>query len=275
MSSPRLEIADVFRQHGKEFLAKWGSTLTAQQRRVYRDICDCRTAACGARVEQCDQCSERTLCFNSCGNRHCPRCQSSARDRWLTKMARDLSSGSLLPRCLYAAVTTDSSGVSKCPHYLHLAVPGCIRSPAYHRSRSKADGCQSRVPCRSAHLESEDRFASSPALPRASRRSVQRSLAMDPQQQTVLPAGSGAWQQVSEPVPEAARCGMAREKAAVDRFRRASQTSACIWSVDLATETPEVGCLRKATVRRAGIRPEIPGTLHASSSHIERSPDLI
>lgn len=90
MSSPRLEVADVFRQHGEEFLAKWGSTLTSQQRRVYRDVCDCRTAACGARVEQCDQCSDRTLCFNSCGNRHCPRCQSSARDRWLTKMARDL-----------------------------------------------------------------------------------------------------------------------------------------------------------------------------------------
>ena len=90
MSSLRLEVADIFRQHEQEFFARWGSTLTAQQRRVYRDICDCRTAACGARVEQCDQCSERTLCFNSCGNRHCPRCQSSARDRWLTKMARDL-----------------------------------------------------------------------------------------------------------------------------------------------------------------------------------------
>ena len=90
MSSPRLEIADVFRQHEQEFFAKWGRTLTAQQRRVYRDICNCRTAACGARLEQCDQCSDRTLCFNSCGNRHCPRCQSSARDRWLVKMARDL-----------------------------------------------------------------------------------------------------------------------------------------------------------------------------------------
>ena len=90
MSSPRLEIADVFRRHEKEFFAKWGSTLSTQQRKVFRDICDCRTAACGARVEQCDQCSDRTLRFNSCGNRHCPRCQSSARDRWLTKMARDL-----------------------------------------------------------------------------------------------------------------------------------------------------------------------------------------
>jgi hypothetical protein len=90
VSPPRLEVADVFRQHEKEFFAKWGGALTAKQRRVYREICDCRTAACGARVEQCDHCSERTLRFNSCGNRHCPRCQSSARDRWLVKMARDL-----------------------------------------------------------------------------------------------------------------------------------------------------------------------------------------
>jgi Putative transposase/Transposase zinc-binding domain len=90
VSRPRLEIADVFRQYEKEFFAKWGSHLTAQQRKVFRDICACRTAACGARLEQCDHCSEQTLRFNSCGNRHCPRCQSSARDRWLTKMARDL-----------------------------------------------------------------------------------------------------------------------------------------------------------------------------------------
>jgi Transposase zinc-binding domain len=90
VSSPRLEIADVFRQHEKEFFSKWGKHLTVQQRKVFRDICACRTAACGARMEQCDQCSDRTLRFNSCGNRHCPRCQSSARDRWLAKMARDL-----------------------------------------------------------------------------------------------------------------------------------------------------------------------------------------
>jgi len=90
VNSSRLEVADVFRQHEKEFFSQWGSTLTVQQRKVFRDICACRTAACGARVEQCDQCSDRTLRFNSCGNRHCPRCQSSARDRWLAKMARDL-----------------------------------------------------------------------------------------------------------------------------------------------------------------------------------------
>ena len=90
MSAPRLEIADVFRRHEKEFFTRWGGHLTAQQRKVFRDICACRTAACGARVEQCNHCSDRTLRFNSCGNRHCPRCQSSARDRWLAKMARDL-----------------------------------------------------------------------------------------------------------------------------------------------------------------------------------------
>lgn len=90
MSALRVEVADVFRRHEEEFFTKWGKHLTAQQRKVFRDICACRTAACGARMEQCDQCSDRTLRYNSCGNRHCPRCQSSARDRWLAKMARDL-----------------------------------------------------------------------------------------------------------------------------------------------------------------------------------------
>ncbi len=90
MSPTRLEIADVFRQYKNEFFTKWGGHLTAQQQKVFRDICTCRTAACGARVEQCDQCSDRKLHFNSCRNRHCPRCQSSARDRWLARMSRDL-----------------------------------------------------------------------------------------------------------------------------------------------------------------------------------------
>jgi hypothetical protein len=47
----RLEVADVFRQHEQEFLAQWGDTLSPQQRKAFRDICACRTAALGARIE--------------------------------------------------------------------------------------------------------------------------------------------------------------------------------------------------------------------------------
>lgn len=90
MNRHRLEVADVFRQHEQEFFARWGDTLSPQQRKAFRDICACRTAAYGARLEQCDHCSHQTLEFNSCRNRHCTKCQSTARDKWLARTAKEL-----------------------------------------------------------------------------------------------------------------------------------------------------------------------------------------
>jgi hypothetical protein len=90
MTQHRLEVADVFRQHGQEFFTRWGHTLTAPQRKVFRDICACRTAALGARFEQCNHCSHQNIQFHSCRNRHCPKCQSTARDQWLGRTAKEL-----------------------------------------------------------------------------------------------------------------------------------------------------------------------------------------
>lgn len=90
MTQHRLEVADVFRQYGENFLSRWGHTLSAHQRKALRDIGACRTAALGGHVEQCDTCSHRLIAYNSCRNRHCPKCQSTARDRWLAERAQEL-----------------------------------------------------------------------------------------------------------------------------------------------------------------------------------------
>jgi hypothetical protein len=90
MTSHRLEVADVFRQHKQEFFARWGHTLSTQQSKVFRDICACRTAALGARFAQCNRCSYQSVEFLSCRNRHCPKCQSTARERWLAQTAKEL-----------------------------------------------------------------------------------------------------------------------------------------------------------------------------------------
>jgi len=90
MTEHRLEVADVVRQHQEEFLQRWGHTVSPQQRKALRDIGSCRTAALGGHVEQCDQCGHRLTGFNSCRNRHCPKCQFSARDKWLARRAREL-----------------------------------------------------------------------------------------------------------------------------------------------------------------------------------------
>jgi hypothetical protein len=89
VSRHRLEVADVFRQHEQEFLSQQGR-LSAPQLRAFRDICACRTAALGSHIEQCDDCSRQIIAYDSCRNRHCPKCQSSARDKWLLARSAEL-----------------------------------------------------------------------------------------------------------------------------------------------------------------------------------------
>jgi hypothetical protein len=90
MTGHRLEVADVFQVHQNQFLQRWGHVVSDQQRKALRDICGCRTAALGTHLERCDRCNYETVAYDSCRNRHCPKCQSSARDRWLLKQAASL-----------------------------------------------------------------------------------------------------------------------------------------------------------------------------------------
>ena len=93
MREHRLEVADVFRAYEKEFFAQWGHVLGPHQRKAFRAIRDCRTAALGAHAEyaeQCDTCGHRAIAYNSCRNRHCPQCQASARARWLAEREAEL-----------------------------------------------------------------------------------------------------------------------------------------------------------------------------------------
>src|SRR4051794_34323745 len=87
---PRLEVADVFRDHGPAFLDAFDDVLRPEQRRALRDIAECRTAALGGHVEECDQCGHRQIAYNSCRNRHCPKCQGTAAAEWVAARAADL-----------------------------------------------------------------------------------------------------------------------------------------------------------------------------------------
>jgi Putative transposase/Transposase zinc-binding domain len=90
VSSPQPEVADVFRQHGQEFLEVWGHLLSPQQHKAFRDIGACRTAALGTQVQQCDHCGQQQIAYRSCRNRHCPKCHSRTRDEWLRDRAREV-----------------------------------------------------------------------------------------------------------------------------------------------------------------------------------------
>jgi hypothetical protein len=90
MNEHRLEVADVFRTYGNDFLARWGHVLSRQQRKAFEDIRACRTAALGGHVEQCDQCAHSVISYNSCRNRSCPKCQGAARAKWLAEREAEL-----------------------------------------------------------------------------------------------------------------------------------------------------------------------------------------
>jgi Putative transposase/Transposase zinc-binding domain len=85
-----LEVADIFRQLGPAYREQHAEALGGGQRRVMSAIERCRTAALGGHVEECDACGHQRIAFNSCRNRHCPKCQSLARMQWLEDRQAEL-----------------------------------------------------------------------------------------------------------------------------------------------------------------------------------------
>lgn len=89
MGRPTLEEADVFRRYGDAYRQQAGAVSTAQ-RRVMAAIETCRTAALGGHVEQCDACGHQRITYNSCANRHCPKCQSLGRAACIDRRRAEL-----------------------------------------------------------------------------------------------------------------------------------------------------------------------------------------
>lgn len=88
MARPTLELAGIFRQHGPGYRRQ--HALPRAHLRLMHAIESCRTAALGGHVEQCGQCSHQRISYNSCRNRHCPKCQSPARAKWLAARKLEL-----------------------------------------------------------------------------------------------------------------------------------------------------------------------------------------
>jgi hypothetical protein len=88
----RLEMADILRRHGPTYRELHAEALSREQLRVIRAIEQCRTAALGGHVEQCDACGHQRIAYNSCRNRHCPKCQALAQQKWI-----DARSARMLP----------------------------------------------------------------------------------------------------------------------------------------------------------------------------------
>ena len=90
MSRPRFEVADVIRVAGDSFRQRYSASLTWPQRKVLDAIARCRTAALGSHRDACVNCGHQAISYNSCRNRHCPKCQTAARDKWLAARQQEL-----------------------------------------------------------------------------------------------------------------------------------------------------------------------------------------
>lgn len=90
MNRPTLEVADIIHSVGNSFWERHGSHLAHQHRKVLDAIARCRTAALGGHRDQCLRCGHQAISYNSCRNRHCPKCQSNARNKWLAARSAEL-----------------------------------------------------------------------------------------------------------------------------------------------------------------------------------------
>lgn len=115
MSRPALELADIVRRYGPAYQQR--HPLPWYQRALLRAVEICRTAVLGGHVEQCDHCSHQRISYNSCRNRHCPKCQSLARAKWLQQRQ-----GELLPVEYFHVVFTVPNQIAAIAFYNKKAV---------------------------------------------------------------------------------------------------------------------------------------------------------
>ena len=101
MSRPPLEVADLVRAAGDAFIDRSRPWITWKHVKVLLAIRRCRTAELGGHLDECTRCGHRAISYNSCRNRHCPKCQAAARDRWLAARRQEL-----LPTCYVHVVFT-------------------------------------------------------------------------------------------------------------------------------------------------------------------------
>ena len=90
MSRPALEVADIFRDHGAAWRSANAGHVSLDQLKVMSAIERCRTAALGGHVARCEDCAHTVIAYNSCRNRHCPKCQGAAAKQWLAEREAEL-----------------------------------------------------------------------------------------------------------------------------------------------------------------------------------------
>jgi len=204
------EVADVFRRYGDAYRQQHGSSLSTAQRRVMTAIEQCRTAALGGHVEQCDACGHQRIAYNSCRNRHCPKCQSLARAEWLEDRRSELLTTPYFHVVFTVPQEIAANRLLQQGTGLRYPVPHRRPDPANDRRRSRASRRRAWLLRRPSHLGPDASPSSAPALRRCRRRSLSRRQSLDRLSAQLLSAGPRARSSLPSAVPGLSETGLRR-----------------------------------------------------------------
>jgi hypothetical protein len=191
MKRPALEVADIVRSAGPSFVERNRRWLNGQHEKVLLAIARCRTAALGGHRDQCSACGHIALSYNSCRNRHCPRCQGNARQRWLAAREHEL----LPARYVHVVFTLPRELASLALQNKRLIYRILFRASSetlLEIDRDPRHLGRDRLLQRAPHLESAIAVSSAYPLRRRRRRSRSRARSLDFFPPLLLPSREGA-----------------------------------------------------------------------------------
>ena len=279
MNRPPLEVADLIRAAGAGFIQRSRQWIGWKHVKVLLAIVRCRTAALGGHLDQCTRCGHRaTISYNSCRNRHCPKCQTAARERWIAARRQQL----LPTRYVHAVFTLPAelaplavqnkkvvydlfvSRQRRNPFWKSPAIPNIwalrLASSAFSIPGTRNLACTRMSDCVIAYRRPVSRWhALDQATPcfflpvlvlsaRVSRQVRCRSPTSVPGRPTQLPRKSGtAWAPRRRPSPPMAK----------------------------TTGPKRLGGLRQTALRRPGLCAPVSGPLHPPRGHLQPSPGLV
>ena len=204
MTRPRLEVAEVIRSCRDAFLQRYGAGLTPEQRRALDDLTACRTAALGGHVLECPECGHQEVSYNSCGNRHCPKCQATAAARWLEAQAADLLDTPYFHVVFTLPGALGPIALAQPPRGLRPADAGRRGNPPRGGRRPQTPRGRGRRAGGAAHLGPEPHAAPARPLRRHRRRAVARREPLGRRPRRLLPPGPRPQPRVPGQVPRRA-----------------------------------------------------------------------
>ena len=250
MARSGLEVADVFRRYGEAFRDNHGASLCTAQRRVMSAIELCRTAALGGHVEHCDRCDHQRICYNSCRDRHCPKCQSLARAQWLEDRRSELLDTQYFHVVFTVPQLIATIGLQNKETVYNILFRAASETLRTIAADPKHLGAQTGF-FAVLHTWGQTLVHHPPlAFRGCGRRHFSRRHTVDFLPPKFLPARSGVGSSVPPTVPRLSGAGLRCRRAAVPFLPRTTSDATRLLASHRSHPEERLGGLRKATLRR-------------------------